>query len=86
MVNNLAIVLCFYSWKPIAYKTQAAIISSDKVTEVLCILDELCKNLDAEWTKNLHVAPVGEGYKCMRNRKCQMSKSEVMTLPPFAFS
>ena len=37
-------------------------ISSDKVTEVLCILDEFCKNLDAEWTKILHVAPVGEGY------------------------
>ena len=61
-------------------------ITTDKVTEVLCILDELCKNLDAEWTKILHVAPVGEGYKCMINRKCQMSKSEVMTLPPFAFS
>ena len=86
MVNNLAIVLCFYSWKPIAYKTQAAMISSDKVTEVLCILNELCKDLDAEWTKNLHIASVGEGYKCMRNRKGQMSKSEVMTLPPFAFS
>ena len=44
-------------------------ISSDKVTEVLCILDELCKNLHAEWTKNLHTAPVGEGYKRMRNGK-----------------
>ena len=61
-------------------------ISSDKVTEVLCILDEFCKNLDAEWTKNLHTAPVDEGYKCMRSRKGQMSKSEVMILPPFAFS
>ena len=61
-------------------------ISSDKATEELCILDELSKNLDAEWTKNLHVAPVGEGDKRMRNRKWQMSKSEVMTLPPFAFS
>ena len=69
MVNSLAIVLCFYSWKPIAYKTQAVMITTDKVTEVLCILDELCKNLDAEWTKNLHVAPVGEGYKRMRHRK-----------------
>ena len=57
MVNNLAIVLCFYSWKPIAYKTQAAMISSDKVTEVLCILDELSKNLDAEWTKTSMLHP-----------------------------
>ena len=69
MVNSLAIVLCFYSWKPIAYKTQAAMITTDKVTEVLCILDELCKNLDAEWTKILHIPPVDGGYKCMRNRK-----------------
>ena len=61
-------------------------ITTDKATEVLCILDELSKNLDAEWIKNLHVALVGEGYKRMRNRKCQMSNSEVMTLPPFAFS
>ena len=44
-------------------------ISSDKATEALCILDELCKNLDAEWTKNLHVAPVDEGYKRMRSGK-----------------
>ena len=44
-------------------------ISSDKATEVLCILDELCKNLDAEWTKNLHIPPVDGGYKCMRNGK-----------------
>lgn len=57
MVNSLAIVLCFYSWKPIAYKTHTAMITTDKVTEVLCILDELCKNLDAEWTKILHVDP-----------------------------
>ena len=61
-------------------------ITTDKATEELCILDELSKNLDAEWTKNLHTAPVDEGYKCMRSRKGQMSKSEVMTLPPFAFS
>lgn len=61
-------------------------ITTDKATEVLCMLDELSKNLDAEWTKNLHVAPVGEGYKRMRNRKCQMSKSETITIPSFAFS
>ena len=44
-------------------------ISSDKVTEVLCILDELCKNLDAEWTKNLHVAPVGEDISAWETAK-----------------
>ena len=32
-------------------------ITTDKVTEIFCILDEFCKNLDAELTKNLHIAP-----------------------------
>ena len=31
-------------------------------------------------TKNLHIAPIDEGYKRMRNRKGQMSKSEIMTI------
>ena len=26
-------------------------ITTDKVTEIFCILDEVCKNLDAELTK-----------------------------------
>ena len=55
-------------------------ITTDKVTEISCILDEFCKNLDAELTKNLHIAPIDEGYKHMRNRKGQMSKSEIMTI------
>ena len=55
-------------------------ITTDKVTEISCILDEFCKNLDAELTKNLHIAPIDEGYKRMRNRKGQMSKSEIMTI------
>ena len=38
-------------------------ITTDKVTEIFCILDEFCKNLDAELTKNLHIAPIDEGYK-----------------------
>lgn len=69
MVNNLTVALHFYNRKSLTYKAHTAMISSDKVTETLCILDELCRNLDAELTKNLHVAPVGEGCKRMRNRK-----------------
>ena len=69
MVNNLTVALHFYSRKSLTYKTHTAMITTDKVTEVLCILDELCKNLDAEWTKNLNTAPVDEGYKRMRNGK-----------------
>ena len=55
-------------------------ITTDKVTEIFCTLDEFCKNLDAELTKSLHLAPIDEGYKRMRNRKGQMSKSEIMTI------
>ncbi len=40
-------------------------ITTDKVTEIFCILDEFCKNLDAELAKNLHIAPIDEGYKRM---------------------
>ena len=32
-------------------------ITTDKATEVLCILDELSKNLDAEWTKTSMLHP-----------------------------
>jgi len=28
-----------------------AMINTDKVTEIFCVLDEFCKNLDAELTK-----------------------------------
>lgn len=55
-------------------------ITNDKVTEIFCILDEFCKNLDAELSKNLHIAPTDEGYKRLRNRKGQMSKSEIMAV------
>ena len=51
-------------------------ITTDKVTEIFYILDEFCKNLDAELTKNLHIAPIDEGYKRMRNRKGQMSRAK----------
>ena len=32
-------------------------ITTDKATEVFCILDELSKNLDAEWTKTSMLHP-----------------------------
>ena len=28
-------------------------ITTDKVTEIFCILDEFCKNLDAELTRDI---------------------------------
>lgn len=48
MVNKLTVALLFYSRKSLTYKAHTAMISSDKATEVLCILNELCKDLDAE--------------------------------------
>ena len=47
-------------------------ITIEKVTEIFCTLDEFCKKLDAELTKNLHIAPIDKGYKRMRNRKGQI--------------
>ena len=48
MVNNLTAALHFYSSKSLTYKAHTAMITTDKATEVVCILDELSKNLDAE--------------------------------------
>ena len=44
-------------------------ITTDKVTEIFCILDEFCKNLDAELTKNLHIAPIDEGISACETAK-----------------
>lgn len=32
-------------------------ITTDKVTEIFCVLDDFCKNLDTELTKDFHIAP-----------------------------
>ncbi|MBO1364515.1 IS982 family transposase [Prevotella sp. A2931] len=55
-------------------------ITNDKVIEIFCIIDEFCKNLDAELSKNLQIAPTDEGYKHLRHRKGRMSESEIMTI------
>lgn len=57
--NKLVISLLFCNCiveKSITYK-HVAIITTDKVTEIFCVLDDFCKNLDTELTKNLHIAP-----------------------------
>lgn len=55
-------------------------ITNDKVTEIFCIIDEFCKNLDAELSKNLQIAPTDDGCKRLRYRKGRMSDSEIMTI------
>lgn len=55
-------------------------ITVDKVTEVFCVIDEFCKNIDAELENNLLCRPaIGDG-KRHRKRKGQMSDSEIMTI------
>lgn len=55
-------------------------ITNDKVTEIFCIIDEFCKNFTSECDKNLLRGLPEPGGKRHRNRKGQMSESEVMTI------
>lgn len=54
-------------------------ITTDKVTEIFCIIDDFSKNLDEELRKNLSVS-LPNGGKKPRNRKGRMSESEIMTI------
>lgn len=55
-------------------------ITNDKVIEIFCIIDEFCKKLDAELSKNLQIAPTHEEDKHHRHRQGRMSESEIMTI------
>ena len=50
-------------------------IADDKVTEFFCAVDEFCKYFTPELKK--HQLP--EPGRCRRNRKCNLSDSEVMS-------
>jgi hypothetical protein len=52
-------------------------ISKDKVTEIFCIIDDFCKEYDAEIEKNSLKAPDGRKH---RRRKGLMSDAEVMSI------
>lgn len=55
-------------------------ITKDKVTNIFCVIDEFCKNFDAEMEKSpLKELPSPDG-KRHRRRKGQMSESEIMTI------
>lgn len=56
------------------------IITIDKVTEIFCVIDEFCKNFDAETARNLKISSESADGKRYRNRKGQMSTSEIMTV------
>jgi len=51
-------------------------LSADKVNEIFCIADDFCKEFDASIEKN----SLRSDGKKHRNRKGQMSDSEIMTI------
>lgn len=53
-------------------------ITEDKVTELLCIADNFCKEFKAEIKKNA-VLPSKDGKK-RRNRAAKMSDAEIITI------
>ena len=52
-------------------------LTNDKITEIYCIVDDFCKEFASEIKK--HQLP-SEGGKKRRNRSCEMSGSEIMTI------
>ena len=52
-------------------------LTSDKITEIYCIADDFCKEF-AQEIKKLKKLP--ENGKKRRNRSCEMSDSEIMTV------
>ena len=53
-------------------------ITKDKITEIFCIIDDFCQEYDKEIAR----MSIGEpDERKHRNRKCTMSRSEIMTIP-----
>lgn len=52
-------------------------LTTDKIIEIFCISDDFCKNFDREFKK--HLLPSADGKK-HRNRKSEMSDSEIITI------
>lgn len=55
-------------------------ITNDKIIEIFCVIDEFCKKLDAELSKNFQIAPTHEEDKHHRRRKGRISESEIITI------
>ncbi|MCL2598022.1 MAG: IS982 family transposase, partial [Paludibacter sp.] len=53
-------------------------LTLDKITEIFCIADDFCKYFDAE-TAKMPKLPTTDG-KYHRNRPCEMSQSEIITI------
>jgi hypothetical protein len=52
-------------------------LTNDKITEIYCIADDFCKEFDLELKKHKMLPDDGKKH---RNRSCEMSDSEIMTV------
>ena len=52
-------------------------ITKDKITEIFCIIDDFCQEYDKEIARMSICESNGRKH---RNRKCTMSRSEIMTI------
>jgi len=52
-------------------------LTLDKITEIYCIADDFCKEYSKEVSK---LQKLSDGDKKRRNRPCEMSDSEIMTI------
>jgi hypothetical protein len=52
-------------------------ISNNKITEIFCVIDDFCKEMDQVINQN---ALQSDNSKKKRKRKCKMSSSEVITI------
>jgi len=50
-------------------------ISTDKITEIFCSMDDFCKVFEPAWSKKL----ITQGKK-RRNRAFRMTKGEIVTI------
>lgn len=55
-------------------------ITTCKVTEIFCIIDEFSKKLHAELEKNMYLRLSDMDGRKRRKRECMMSESEIMTI------
>ena len=55
-------------------------ITEDKIIQIFCIIDEFNKNFNAELDENLFLPSFDATGRRYRNRKGQMSESEIMTI------
>jgi hypothetical protein len=53
------------------------ILTTDKITEIFCIVDDFCKNFQSEMEK---LQKLSEHDRRHRNRPCGMSDSEIITI------